>query len=105
MKIIYSIVIALVLSTLIVNGATTPSTNVITTAKETIATNINQVMIEILSGVKNASGDIYKFSKQEIGQGYDFLKQQAPQVVAEFLKWKLVEAIIWTIIWVSLSCL
>lgn len=73
--------------------------------KQAVSTNINQVMIEMLTGVKNASGEIYKFSKQEIGQGYDFLKAQAPEVVKEFLAWQIAHAIVWIFILGSLACL
>lgn len=64
-------------------------------AKQAVATNVNQVMLEMLTGVKNASGDIYNFSKQELGQGYDFVKQQAPEVVKEFIRWQIAEACVW----------
>jgi len=76
---------------------------VTSTAKQIVATNINQVMVEILSGVKNASGEMYKFSKQEVGQAYDFLKDQAPQVIQEFIVWKMAEAIVWAAIFGSVG--
>lgn len=76
-----------------------------TGAKQAVATNINQVMVEMLSGVKNASGEMYHFSKQEIGGAYDYLKAQAPQVVTEFLYWQVAKAIVWICIWVAVACL
>ena len=62
-------------------------------------TNLNEVVIGILQGVKSAGGEIYSASKTAIVQSVDFAKEQAPLVVQEFLRWKLAEAIIWTVIW------
>lgn len=76
-----------------------------TGTKQTVATNINQVMVEILSGVKNASGEIYNFSKQEIGQAYDYLKENAKGVVHEFLLWQGVKAGVWIFVWTFVACL
>jgi hypothetical protein len=69
------------------------------TAKQVVATNVNQVMLEMLTGVKNASGEIYSFSKQELGNGYDFVKKQAPEVVHEFIVWNIAEACVWILVW------
>lgn len=76
-----------------------------TGAKQTVETNINQVMVEILSGVKNASGEIYHFSKQEIAKGYDFVKGEAPQVVKEFLTWQVVKSVVWILVFSSIACI
>lgn len=73
-------------------------------AKQTVATNINEVMVQMLSGVKDASGEIYRFSKQEVAHGYDFIKDQAPQVVKEFLLWKIAESCVWLVVWITLAC-
>jgi hypothetical protein len=62
-------------------------------------TNLNEVVIGILQGVKSAGGEIYSASKTAIVQSVDFAKEQAPLVVKEFLHWKLAEAIIWLAIW------
>lgn len=72
--------------------------DVAATAKQAVSTNINQVMIEILSGVKNASGEAYRFTKGELGQGYDFLKKEAPQVLEEFLKWQVAKGVIYILL-------
>lgn len=84
-----------------------PSTNtpqsvlgqVTTAAKQTVATNINQVMVEILNGVHGAGSEAYHFSKQEIGQGYDYLKSQAPDTVREFLLWQAAKNGFWILFW------
>jgi len=73
--------------------------------KQNVATNINQVMVEILSGVKNAGGEMYKFSKQEIGQAYDMMKKEVPKVVTEFLMWQVAKAGVWIFIGVFVACL
>ena len=90
--------------------AATPATNVqsvlgqvTATAKQTVTTNINQVMVEILSGVKDASGEMYHFSKQEIGQGYDYLKSQAPDTIKEFLLWQATKNIFYIVLWCSIA--
>jgi len=109
MKTLYSflaLVLALLaLSTVSTFAQTNATPDVATTVKQTVSTNINQVMVEILSGVKDASGEAYKFSKKELGQGYDFLKKEAPQVLEEFLKWQVAKSIIYIIIAFAVACI
>jgi hypothetical protein len=62
-------------------------------------TNINQVVIEMLEGVKVAGGEIYTASKTAISDSVDFASKQTPLVVKEFLRWKLVQAILYIFIW------
>ena len=61
-------------------------------------TNISQAIVGILSGVKNASGEVYNASKTAIASGIDLVKHQAPDLIHEFLKWKFAEAAAWTIL-------
>ncbi len=100
----YITLLALLMAVVINTNA---QTNVLAEAKENakvmVATNINQVMVEILTGVKVASGEVYSASKMAIGQAYDFVKKETPQVIVEFLRWKLVECCIWMGVWGSFS--
>lgn len=57
-------------------------------------TAINEVLIDILKGVKETGSEIYTAGKTSVGQAVDFAMQQAPLVVQEFLSWKMGEAII-----------
>jgi len=86
---------------------TNAETNALAEAKENaktmVATNINQVLIEILTGAKAASGEVYSASKITIGQTYDFVKKETPQVIAEILRWKLVECCVRTGVWGSFT--
>jgi predicted ferric reductase len=76
----------------------TDETNVVNSVNSIAAnTNITQAVISILSGVKNVGGEIYDTSKVAIGQSVDFVKQQAPDVVEQFLKWKFFESAIYTV--------
>lgn len=61
---------------------------------------LNGVLIDMLKGVKTASGEIYDASRTGITKAVDFAMEQAPLVVQEFLKWKMAEAIISLIFWV-----
>lgn len=66
---------------------------------KTVATNINEAVIDILRGVKSAGGEIYSASKTAITKSVDFTMEQAPLVVSEFLHWRMAESIIYAIIW------
>ena len=68
-------------------------------------TNYNAVVIDILSGVRNAGSEIYAASKDAIHKSVDFVVAQAPDVVAQFLKWKLCEAIIHFFILALIGCI
>jgi hypothetical protein len=71
-----------------------------TTAHTIVATNLNEVVISMLQGVKTASGEIYDASKTAIIKSVDFASEQAPLVVKEFLHWKMAQAVIYAIIWI-----
>jgi hypothetical protein len=58
-------------------------------------TNINQVMIEILSGTKDAAKEIYGASKEAIHKSIDFVGTQAPDVIQQFLTWRFFKALTW----------
>jgi hypothetical protein len=58
----------------------------------------NGIIVDMLRGVKNASGEIYAASKTMIVNAIDFAQNQTPLVVQEFLKWKMMEAIVWLIV-------
>lgn len=59
---------------------------------------INNVLIDILKGAKDAGSEIYGASKTGIVKAVDFAQEQAPLVVQEFLSWKFANAFIWTIV-------
>lgn len=69
-----------------------------------VETNLNQVITEILTGVKNAGGEIHQASKNAVGQAYDYVKAESPEIIKEFLRWKLLEACIVIAIVAMASC-
>lgn len=73
------------------------------TVKSVASTNLNQVLIEILSGVKSAGGEVYTASKDAIHKSVDFVVEQAPDVVKQFLMWKFFHALTWMLIWISVA--
>lgn len=83
--------ITLIIGLFIINSAS-GQTNILESVKQNAATNINQAVIQILAGVKDASGEIYGVSKTVIANSYEFVKTEAPEVIKEFLRWHLVRA-------------
>lgn len=81
------------------NTNTAVSTGVLEAAKQTVATNLNEVIIDMLRGVKVASGEVYQASKTAIVKSVDFTMEQAPQVVKEFLVIRAVSSVRWLIVW------
>ena len=61
-------------------------------------TNLQSVVVDILRGAKNASGEIYQASKAAIVKSVDFAVEQTPLVVKEFLHWRMAQAIIYIVI-------
>ena len=57
-------------------------------------TNLQAIVVDILRGAKNASGEIYQASKTAIGKSVDFAVEQSPLVVKEFLRWRMAKSII-----------
>lgn len=71
-----------------------PNSTVVAPSQETF----NGIIVDMLRGVKNASGEVYAASKTMIVKAIDFAQDQAPLVVQEFLKWKMMEAIVYLIV-------
>lgn len=65
---------------------------------------LNTIVIDILRGAKEASGEIYTASKAGIIKGIDFAQEQTPLVVEEFCRWKFAESIIDASIQIILIC-
>jgi len=75
----------------------TPSS--LDTVKSAVATNMNQVLIEMLSGTKDAAKEIYGASKEAIHKSVDFVSEQAPDIIKQFLMWKFCEAALYALAW------
>lgn len=73
---------------------TITTVNTVTTNKLTIQSTLNDVVIDILRGAKTASSEVYNASKSAVVASVDFAKQQVPDVVDQFIRWKLAEKII-----------
>lgn len=56
-------------------------------------TTVNDILIDILKGAKDAGSELYTAGKVGITHAVDFAIQQAPTVVQEFLSWKMGDAI------------
>jgi len=69
-------------------------------------TNLNTVMIDILSGVRDAGKEVYGASKEAIRSSVNFAQEQAPLVVKEFLMWHMARAIMYIVAWllVAIAC-
>lgn len=85
---------------------TSPSTNkpvsvgsVVDTVKTTMSTNLNEVVIQMLSGFKDAGGEVYGASKVALAQSVDFVKEQAPDIIREFIAWNFFENLTFYLIW------
>lgn len=63
--------------------------------KQAAVTNANQVMIEILTGIKTESAKLYVTTKEALVKAYDTVSKEAPEVVKEFMLWKFVHHAIW----------
>lgn len=68
-------------------------------------TNINQVLVEILSGTRDAAKEIYGASKKAIHKSIDFVGEQTPDIIKQFLMWRFVSAAIWAVVWLIVSAL
>jgi len=102
MKYLLSLLVLLVLATPAfaqTNTNTVASTGVLEAAKQTVATNLNEVIIDMLRGVKVAGGEVYQASKTAIVKSVDFTMEQAPLVVKEFLVIRAVSSVRWLIVW------
>jgi len=73
--------------------------------QQLVSTNATQVMVEILSGVKDEGGRIYTVTRDALGSAYEAVKAEAPEVVREFIIWKTSEALAWLFLWVGIGAL
>lgn len=73
------------------------------TVNQLVATNANQIMIEILTGVKSEGAQIYKTTKEALGQAYESVKKEAPEVLREFMTWRLVHHGMWLGVFATLA--
>lgn len=77
---------------------------VVSVVSTNVQPTLNSVMVEILSGAKDAGKEIYGASKTAIISSYDFIKEQTPDVIQQFLLWRFTHATIWAGIFVAISC-
>ncbi len=86
---------------------TTGSSNnvpVVTTNSVTIQATLNDVVIDILRGAKSAGAEVYNASKSAVVASVDFAKNQVPDVVEQFIKWKITERVVYVIGWLVVAC-
>lgn len=67
------------------------------TLTPTTQENLNSILIDILKGAKGAGAEIYATSKAGLIKAVDFAQDQAPLVVQEFLKWKMLESVVYLV--------
>ena len=78
------------------SGGTTNKVELVSPeTKALVATNANQIMIEILTGVKSEGGKIYAGTKEALGQAYETVKKETPEVIREFMLWRIIHHGIW----------
>lgn len=77
----------------------TPLPDPVAAIKAAAPSNLNEVVISMLSGVKDAGGEIYTASKTAISKSVDFAVQQAPDVVHQFIVWHLIEQLTYYVLW------
>jgi hypothetical protein len=78
MKYLKHLLILLSTTTLLYGAESNQPGPTLETVKIAAQTNLNQVMIEILSGVKTAGSEIYDASKSALKKSVDFVSEQAP---------------------------
>lgn len=104
MKNLFGIIGTIILLAVNVTSANVPTnanvnTNVNTNNTTSLQIAVNETVIDILRGAKSASSEIYQASKSAVVASVDFAKQQVPDVVDQFIKWKLTESIVYTFGW------
>jgi hypothetical protein len=72
-------------------------------AQQLVATNASQIMVEILTGVKNEGSKIYTGTKEALGQAYETVKKETPEVIREFMLWRAVHHGIWMGTFIALA--
>ncbi len=86
------------------SGGTTNKVGLVSPeTKALVATNANQIMIEILTGVKSEGGKIYAGTKEALGQAYETVKKEAPEVIREFMLWRMLHHGIWIAVFTTLA--
>lgn len=68
----------------------TPMTNIVSLVSSTNTTP-QTVILDMLQGVKVASGEAFEASKASLGKAAAFAYEQAPLLVQEFLTWKVID--------------
>lgn len=87
------------------SGGTTNKVELVSPeTKALVATNANQIMIEILTGVKSEGGKIYAGTKEALGQAYETVKKETPEVIREFMLWRIIHHGIWIAVFTALAC-
>jgi len=84
------------------NNITTTTT---TTNSATLQATLNDVVIDILRGAKSAGSEVYQASKSAVVASVDFAKNQVPDVVEQFLKWKITEKVVYIVGWLVIAVL
>lgn len=88
------------------SGGTTNKIELISPeTKALVATNANQIMIEILTGVKSEGGKIYAGTKEALGQAYETVKKETPEVIREFMLWRIIHHGVWIAVFTALACI
>lgn len=70
-----------------------------------VATNANQLLIEILTGMKNEGGKVYIGTKEAVGQAYESVKRETPEVIRGFMLWRIIHHTLWMGVFASLACI
>ena len=78
-------------------------TTVSSTNTVTLQATLNDVVIDILRGAKSAGSEFYQASKSAVVASVDFAKQQVPDVVEQFLKWKITEKVVYIVGWIIVA--
>lgn len=69
------------------------------TVKQSVTTNLNEVVVQMLSGLKDASGEVYAASKMALVKSIDVVKEQAPDVVRQFIAWSFARSLLLYLVW------
>lgn len=63
-------------------------------------TNVNQAIVSILGGVHSAGTELYNVSQEAIGNSINFVSQQAPDIMKQFLRWQLFSDLFYYSLWI-----
>ena len=84
------------------NNAVAGVTNTVTMPADSV---LSKALAEVLMGAKDVGNEMYGLSKLALFRAYDLLQQEAPQVVEEFIHWKIAAACVWATGWAIVSIL